>query len=56
MDFVVAVQKNRVGKPLPALALKEWLINDGWPEVFAEDLAAEYSSVIEWLEYYEIAS
>jgi hypothetical protein len=56
MDFVVAVQKNRVGKPLSAPALKEWLINDGWPEVFAEDLAAEYSSVIEWLEYYEIAS
>jgi hypothetical protein len=56
MDFVIAVQKNCGGDPLPAAALQRWLIDDGWPEVFAQELADEYSNVIEWLERYAIAS
>jgi hypothetical protein len=56
MDFVIAVQKGCGGIPLPADALQRWLINDGWPEVFAQELADEYSTVIEWLERYAIAS
>jgi hypothetical protein len=56
MDFVIAVQKNCGGDPLPSEALERWLVADGWPEVFAEELAAEYSNVIEWLDRYAIAS
>jgi hypothetical protein len=56
MDFVIAVQKNTTGDHLPADALERWLIGDGWPAVFAEELAVEYSNVIEWLDRYAIAS
>ena len=56
MDFVIAVQKKCGTEPVPAESLERWLVDDGWPEVFAEELAAEYSNVMEWLERYAIAS
>lgn len=55
-DFVIAVQRNREGPPLPYKELERWLINDGWPGALAEDLAAEYSIAIEYLEHDKIAS